>query len=115
MSSTTARLSTGHQQSRVALALLGVPGSTIAWDLPAGGFWIGMPLAVAAIAIGLRARADAGATGRRMAAAAITSMRERSTELGGSFEITPADGGGTLARVRLPLPGQAQKRTAGSC
>lgn len=73
MSSTAARLSTSHQQSRLALALalLGVPGSTIAWDLPAGGFWIGMPLAVAAIAIGLRARADTGATGRRMAAAAI--------------------------------------------
>jgi hypothetical protein len=73
MSSTTARLATGHQQPRLALALalLGLPGSTIAWDLPAGGFWIGMPLAVAAIVIGLRARADAGATGRRMAAAAI--------------------------------------------
>jgi hypothetical protein len=72
MSSTTARLSTDHQpRLALALALLGVPGSTIAWDLPAGGFWIGMPLAVAAIAIGLRARADAGATGRRMAAAAI--------------------------------------------
>ncbi|MEN3278899.1 MAG: hypothetical protein V7607_39 [Solirubrobacteraceae bacterium] len=66
MSSTTARLSTGHQQSRLALALalLGVLGSTIAWDLPAGGFWIGMPLAVAAITIGLRARG-------RMASAAI--------------------------------------------
>jgi two-component system, NarL family, sensor kinase len=35
----------------------------------------------------------------------LTSMRERSTELGGSFEIAPADGGGTLVRVRLPLPG----------
>jgi hypothetical protein len=38
------------------LALLGVPGSTIAWELPAGGFWIGVPLAAAAIALGLRAR-----------------------------------------------------------
>jgi hypothetical protein len=37
------------------LALLGVPGSTIAWALPAGGVWIGVPLAAAAIAIGLRA------------------------------------------------------------
>jgi signal transduction histidine kinase len=35
----------------------------------------------------------------------LTSMRERSTELGGSFEIARADGGGTLVRVRLPLPG----------
>jgi hypothetical protein len=73
MSSTTASLSTSHQQPRLALglALLGVLGSTIAWELPAGGFWIGMPLAVAAITIGLRSRADAGVAGRRMAAAAI--------------------------------------------
>jgi hypothetical protein len=73
MSSTTAHLSTGHQQSRLALALglLGVPGSTIAWDLPAGGFWIGMPLAVAAIVLGLRSRADGGVAGRRMAVAAV--------------------------------------------
>ena len=26
-----------------ALALLSVPGTTIAWDLPAGGLWIGLP------------------------------------------------------------------------
>jgi hypothetical protein len=66
MSSTTARLSAGHNQPRLALALalLGVLGSTIAWDLPAGGYWIGMPLAVAAIVLGLRSRG-------RMAAAAI--------------------------------------------
>ena len=49
------------------LALLGIPGVTIAWDLPHGGFWIGLPLAVAAIVVGLRARAD----GPRLATAAI--------------------------------------------
>ena len=49
------------------LAVLGVPGVTIAWDLPAGGFWIGIPLAVAAIVVGVRAR---GAS-RRLATAAI--------------------------------------------
>jgi hypothetical protein len=38
------------------LALLGVPGVTIAWDLPKGGYWIGIPLAVAAIVVGTRAR-----------------------------------------------------------
>ena len=38
------------------LALLSVPGSTIAWSLPAGGLWIGLPLAIAAIVRGLRAR-----------------------------------------------------------
>jgi len=53
------------------LALLAVPGSTIAWSLPAGGFWIGVPLAVAAIVVGLRARAESDAGGRRMIAAAI--------------------------------------------
>ena len=35
------------------LAILAIPGSTIAWELPAGGFWIGLPLAVAAIALGV--------------------------------------------------------------
>ena len=51
------------------LAILAVPGTTWAWDLPAGGLWIGLPLAVAAIVLGLRAR-RAGA-GRVMATAAI--------------------------------------------
>jgi len=40
----------------LVLALLAIPGSTIAWDLPAGGLWIGLPLGVAALALGLRAR-----------------------------------------------------------
>ena len=73
MSSTTANLTTGHQQSRLALglALLGVLGSTIAWDLPAGGFWIGMPLAVAAVVIGVRCLPNADRRGRWMAVAAI--------------------------------------------
>jgi hypothetical protein len=73
MSSTTASLPTSRHQPRLALglALLGVLGCTIAWDLPGGGFWIGMPLAVAAIVIALRGRAHAGVAGRRMAAAAI--------------------------------------------
>jgi hypothetical protein len=38
------------------LALLAVPGSTVAWDLPAGGLYIGLPLAIAAIVLGARAR-----------------------------------------------------------
>jgi two-component system NarL family sensor kinase len=33
----------------------------------------------------------------------LTSMRERATELGGSFAITGAPDGGTLLQVRLPL------------
>ena len=45
------------------LAVLAVPGSTIAFDLPGGGFYIGLPLAVAAIVFGVRARrAGAGKT-----------------------------------------------------
>ena len=43
----------------LVLALLAVPGSTVAWALPAGGFWIGLPLGIAAIVLGLRARRHA--------------------------------------------------------
>ena len=38
--------------------MLAIPGSTLAWDLPAGGLWIGLPLGVAAIALALRARRE---------------------------------------------------------
>jgi hypothetical protein len=54
------------------LAVLSVPGSTIAWDLPAGGLWIGVPLALAALVVGIRAhRRLAGEAGSRIAIAAI--------------------------------------------
>jgi hypothetical protein len=53
----------------LALGLLSLPGSTIAWDLPLGGLWIGLPLGIAAIVLGIRAR-QAG-VGVRMATAAI--------------------------------------------
>ena len=52
------------------LAVLAVPGSTWAWELPLGGLWIGLPLAVAAIVARRCARA-APASGRVMATAAI--------------------------------------------
>jgi len=56
----------------LALALLAVPGVTIAWDLPHGGFYIGVPLAVAAIVTGLQARARLSAgKGRIMATIAV--------------------------------------------
>lgn len=52
--------------------MLAIPGSTIASDLPAGGLWIGLPLAVAAIVLGLRARRElAGRAGSGIATAAI--------------------------------------------
>ena len=53
----------------LVLALLSLPGVTLAWDLPKGGYWIGVPLAIAAIVVGLRAR-RAGSTSR-VATAAI--------------------------------------------
>jgi hypothetical protein len=58
----------------LVLAILAVPGVTMAWDLPAGGLWVGLPLGAAAIALGIRARRDPSATpsGRRIAAGAIT-------------------------------------------
>jgi hypothetical protein len=66
----------GPQRARPGLALLlavlSVPGSTIAWELPAGGLWIGLPLGLAAILVGVRARRElAGEAGSRMAIAAI--------------------------------------------
>jgi hypothetical protein len=73
MSTVTTAQPDVRRQARVALvlALLGVPGSTIAWGLPAGGFWIGMPLAAAAIVVGIGARAASDRVSRRMATAAI--------------------------------------------
>ena len=78
MESTAERpaLDVGPERARPGLALLlaalSVPGSTIAWDLPAGGLWIGLPLAVAAIVLGIRAhRQLAGQAGSRMAIVAI--------------------------------------------
>src|SRR5438045_5757311 len=68
----------GPQRAKPGLALLlavlSVPGVTMAWDLPAGGLWIGLPLAAAAIVVGIGARRDSTATsaGRRIAAGAIT-------------------------------------------
>lgn len=72
MSTQGITLTDAHQHARIALvlALLGVPGSTIAWELPGGGFWIGLPLAAAAIAFGLRARAIS----RSLAASAAIAL-----------------------------------------
>jgi hypothetical protein len=56
------------------LALLAVPGSTVAWELPLGGLWIGLPLAVAAIVLGLRARREGAGTGLATAAIVIAGL-----------------------------------------
>jgi UDP-N-acetylmuramyl pentapeptide phosphotransferase/UDP-N-acetylglucosamine-1-phosphate transferase len=55
----------------LVLAILSVPGSTLAWDLFDGaGFVIGMPLAIAAIVLGVQARRRSQ-KGRGQATAAI--------------------------------------------
>ena len=62
-----------HPGIALVLALLSVPGSTLTWDaLPGGGFVFGLPLALAAIALGVQARqrADAG-QGKALAAIVI--------------------------------------------
>jgi hypothetical protein len=55
------------------LALLSVPGSTLTWDtLPGGGYVFGLPLAVAAIGLGVQARRRSGTdSGRALAAIVI--------------------------------------------
>ena len=62
-----------RERSGLALVcgLLGLPGSTIAWDLPAGGFWIGMPLAAIAIVLGVMAWPHAVGGRRLMAAGGV--------------------------------------------
>lgn len=69
MTSSTVAIPGPRRRAGLALllAVLGIPGVTIAWDLPHGGFLIGIPLAVAAIVVGVRARS----AGPRMAIAAI--------------------------------------------
>jgi hypothetical protein len=76
MSSSTATVSSQRvPRERAGIALLagvlGVPGSTVAWDLPAGGYWIGMPLAAVAIVLGFMAWPDALGRRRFMAIGAI--------------------------------------------
>lgn len=65
-------------QIALLLALLGVLGCTLAWDLPAGGFWIGMPLAFAALALGVgvlrHPEAERGARQTALAAVALAAI-----------------------------------------
>jgi hypothetical protein len=58
----------------LVLALLAVPGSTIAWSLPAGGLWIGLPLGVAAIVLGIRARRQGEVSGMGTVAIVIAAL-----------------------------------------
>jgi len=76
MSTTVSRsaVDLGEQRARpglaLALALLAIPGSTVAWDLPGGGFVFGLPLAIAAVVLGVQAR-KRSQSGRGKALAAI--------------------------------------------
>ena len=63
-----------HAGLAFGLALLAVPGSTLAWDLPAGGWWIGAPLAVAAIVLGVRALRRDRRSWMAIAAVAIAGL-----------------------------------------
>ena len=58
----------------LVLALLAIPGSTIAWELPAGGLWIGLPLGVAAVVLGVRARRRGVGTGMATVAIVIGTL-----------------------------------------
>ena len=58
----------------LVLAILAVPGSTIAWELPAGGLWIGLPLGVAAIVVALHARREAGPSRTATAALVLAGL-----------------------------------------
>ena len=56
----------------LALALISVPGVTIAWDLGAVAGFAGTAIGIAAIVLGLQARSRLdGAAGTRMAVAAV--------------------------------------------
>ena len=56
----------------LALALISVPGVTIAWDIAAALGWAGVAVAIAAVAVGLQARSRLqGGSGRVMASAAV--------------------------------------------
>ena len=69
MSASTVATATPRHRGALALllAVLAVPGVTMAWDLPKGGYWIGVPLAVAAVVVGIQARSASP----RLATAAI--------------------------------------------
>jgi hypothetical protein len=58
----------------LALALLSIPGSTLAWEFPSGGFWIGLPLGIAAIVLAIQARRRLRRSRMAMAAIAISVL-----------------------------------------
>ena len=56
----------------LALALLSIPGVTVAWDIGAIAGIIGVAVGIAAVIVGVQARSRlAGAAGTRMASVAV--------------------------------------------
>jgi hypothetical protein len=74
------------------LALLAVPGTTVAWELPLGGLWIGLPLAVAAIVLGLRARREEAGKGRATAAVVLAGLCIAQMAVWTAVSVTDAAG-----------------------
>jgi biotin transporter BioY len=77
MESTTSRPAVDLASQRalagpaLALAVLSVPGSTLAWDLPGGGFVFGFPPAIAAVVLGALALRRSESRGMAVAAIVI--------------------------------------------
>jgi hypothetical protein len=56
----------------LALALISIPGVTIAWDIATGAGFAGVAIAIAAVVLGLQARSrPTGGNGTKMATTAI--------------------------------------------
>jgi hypothetical protein len=79
----------GRATLALILAILSVPGSTAAWSLweDGGGFVIGMPLAFAAIVIGLRARQGDEGRGKATAAIVIAGVMVAMTVVWTAVEV----------------------------
>src|SRR3954447_19643097 len=63
-----------HPTVALVLAILAVPGSTVAWDLPAGGLYIGLPLAIVAIVLAVRSLREGAGRTRSIVAIVIAGL-----------------------------------------
>jgi hypothetical protein len=81
-----------HPTLALVLALLAVPGSTVAWDLPLGGLWIGLPLALAAIVLGWRARREQVGKGRATAGMLLAGLCIAQMAVWSVLSVTDASG-----------------------
>ena len=63
-----------HPTLALILGIVAVAGSTVAWELPRGGLYIGLPLAIAAIVLGTRARRQDEGKGRATTATILATL-----------------------------------------